>query len=60
MQGRTFQTIASLAIYVDINGLGCLDGGEGFKCCMFIIDSLKNRVPIWKQDVYEDGTKKWH
>ncbi|MGC8547212.1 MAG: molybdenum cofactor biosynthesis protein MoaE [Thermoplasmata archaeon] len=33
---------------------------EGFRCCMFIVDSIKNRLPIWKQDVYEDGTKKWH
>lgn len=33
---------------------------EGFKACMFIVDNIKTRVPIWKEDVYEDGTRKWH
>jgi len=28
MQGRPFQTIVSLAIYVDINGLGCFKWGR--------------------------------
>lgn len=33
---------------------------EGFEACKFIVDSIKTKVPIWKEDVYEDGTRKWH
>ncbi len=33
---------------------------EGFKACIYIVDSIKSRVPIWKEDVYEDGDRKWH
>ncbi len=26
-----------------------------FEACQFIIDTIKERVPIWKKEVYEDG-----
>jgi molybdopterin synthase catalytic subunit len=26
-----------------------------FEACKFIIDTIKERVPIWKKEVYEDG-----
>lgn len=26
-----------------------------FKACRFAIDQLKERVPIWKKEIYEDG-----
>jgi molybdopterin synthase catalytic subunit len=29
--------------------------GEAFKSCNYIIDQLKERVPIWKKEVGEDG-----
>ena len=29
--------------------------GASFECCRFIIDTLKETVPIWKKEVYEDG-----
>ena len=32
---------------------------ESFEACKFLIDELKNRVPIWKKEVYEDGTTEW-
>jgi molybdopterin synthase catalytic subunit len=28
---------------------------ESFGACQFIIDSLKESVPIWKKEVFEDG-----
>ncbi len=28
---------------------------ESFEACKFIIDSLKQRVPIWKKEVFNDG-----
>ncbi|MEM0141379.1 MAG: molybdenum cofactor biosynthesis protein MoaE [Thermoplasmatales archaeon] len=33
---------------------------EGFEACLFIVDELKERVPIWKKDIYKDGTEQWH
>jgi molybdopterin synthase catalytic subunit len=28
---------------------------ESFEACQFIIDSLKQTVPIWKKEIFEDG-----
>lgn len=28
---------------------------ESFEACQFIIDTLKEKVPIWKKEVFEDG-----
>ena len=30
--------------------------GESFAACEFIIDTLKQVVPIWKKEQYQDGT----
>lgn len=32
---------------------------EGFRACEFIIDSIKEKVPIWKKDIAEGGEGKW-
>jgi molybdopterin synthase catalytic subunit len=32
---------------------------EGFRACEFIIDSIKEKVPIWKKDIAEGGEEKW-
>jgi molybdopterin synthase catalytic subunit len=32
---------------------------EAFKGCRYIIDQLKQRVPIWKKEHYTDGTNDW-
>lgn len=29
---------------------------ESFEACQFIIDSLKETVPIWKKEFFEDGS----
>ncbi len=29
--------------------------GAAFEACRFIIDTLKQTVPIWKKEVFEDG-----
>lgn len=31
--------------------------GEAFDACRFLIDELKKRVPIWKKEVYADGSE---
>jgi len=28
---------------------------EGFEACRFVIDTVKETVPIWKKEFYEDG-----
>ena len=28
---------------------------ESFEACQFIIDSLKQTVPIWKKEIFDDG-----
>ena len=30
---------------------------EAFAACRYVIDTLKQRAPIWKQEVYADGTQ---
>jgi len=33
--------------------------GEAFEASRALIDRLKQRVPIWKHQVYADGTESW-
>ncbi len=30
-----------------------------FRACEYIIDEVKDRLPIWKHEHYADGTSKW-
>ena len=32
---------------------------EGFEACRWIVDQVKTDVPIWKKDVWSDGTEAW-
>jgi molybdopterin synthase catalytic subunit len=32
---------------------------ESFKACRYLIEELKVRVPIWKEEHYVDGDTKW-
>lgn len=32
---------------------------EAFSACKAVIDQIKERVPIWKKEVYVDGTSEW-
>lgn len=32
---------------------------EAFEACRFIIDTLKQTVPIWKKEEFADGTAEW-
>jgi len=33
--------------------------GESFEACRWIMDTIKQRVPIWKQEHWGDGTTEW-
>lgn len=32
---------------------------EAFMACRHVIEELKRRVPIWKREVFADGTEEW-
>ena len=32
---------------------------EGFDACRYLIEAVKERVPIWKRERYADGTEAW-
>lgn len=32
---------------------------SAFKACRYIIDQLKQRLPIWKKEFYTDGQSEW-
>ncbi len=32
---------------------------EAFAACRYVIEEVKRRVPIWKREVYADGTEAW-
>jgi molybdopterin synthase catalytic subunit len=33
--------------------------GPAFEACRYVIEELKQRVPIWKKEFYTDGTVVW-
>lgn len=39
--------------------VACAHRKEAFEACRWLIDTLKKDVPIWKKDVFEDGTSRW-
>jgi molybdopterin synthase catalytic subunit len=48
--------IGELAVWV---GVGAAHRGQAFDACRFIIDHVKQRVPIWKKEYYLDGDSGW-
>ena len=32
---------------------------DGFEACKYAMDRLKQVVPIWKREIWEDGTEEW-
>jgi molybdopterin synthase catalytic subunit len=42
-----------------IIGVSTPHRAESFAACQFLIDQLKVDVPIWKKEVWEDGTGSW-
>lgn len=48
--------IGDCAIYV---GVSSQHRGEAFEACRYIVDSVKDRVPIWKKEHYTSGATEW-
>ena len=48
--------IGDLAVWV---GVSAAHRGAAFDACRYIIDEVKLRVPIWKNEHYADGESGW-
>jgi molybdopterin synthase catalytic subunit len=48
--------VGDLAVVV---GVSCPHRGEAFAACRALIDELKERVPIWKHQLFDDGGEEW-
>ena len=33
--------------------------GEAFRLCAELVDEVKHRLPVWKRQVFADGTEEW-
>jgi molybdopterin synthase catalytic subunit len=33
--------------------------GEAFTACSELVDEVKHRLPVWKRQVFDDGTDEW-
>ena len=48
--------IGDCAVWV---GVTAAHRGDAFDGCRYVIDELKQRVPIWKKEHYADGDSGW-
>lgn len=48
--------VGDLAVVV---AASCAHRGEAFAACRALIDELKATVPIWKNQVFTDGSQEW-
>ncbi|MGC8639713.1 MAG: molybdenum cofactor biosynthesis protein MoaE [Isosphaeraceae bacterium] len=39
--------------------VSCPHRHEAFEACRWLIDTLKEVVPIWKREIWADGTEEW-
>ncbi len=49
-------TTGDIAVWV---GVTAHHRGDTFLACRYIIDNVKHRLPIWKKELYTDGTEAW-
>ena len=48
--------IGDLAV---VSAVSAAHRGQAFEASRALIDRLKERVPIWKHQVFEDGSDEW-
>jgi molybdopterin synthase catalytic subunit len=48
--------VGDIAVVVAVS---CAHRGDAFIACRALIDALKARVPIWKHQVFADGSEEW-
>lgn len=42
-----------------VAAVGTAHRGEAFRACEALVDLTKERLPVWKHQVFEDGTDEW-
>jgi len=48
--------VGDIAVWV---GVTAHHRGDTFLACRYIIDNVKHRLPIWKKEVYANGSEAW-
>ncbi|MGE0267174.1 MAG: molybdenum cofactor biosynthesis protein MoaE [Candidatus Omnitrophota bacterium] len=48
--------VGKMAVWV---GVTSAHRDDAFKACRFVIDQLKERLPIWKKEYYVEGDSGW-
>jgi molybdopterin synthase catalytic subunit len=48
--------IGDAAVWI---GVAAAHRGEAFAACAWIMDEVKQRIPIWKRETFADGTVEW-
>lgn len=65
MWGETKLFVAHYIGYLPVGGASVLIGvssphrEESFEACRYIIEEIKERLPVWKKEHYIDGTSGW-
>ncbi len=49
-------SIGEMSVWI---GVSATHRDEAFKACRYIIDELKKRLPIWKKEIFCDGSSQW-
>ena len=39
--------------------VSCPHRGDAFEACRWLIDTLKQEVPVWKKEIWADGGQTW-
>ncbi|TYC99114.1 molybdenum cofactor biosynthesis protein MoaE [Arthrobacter echini] len=42
-----------------VAAVGAAHRGEAFRACSDLVDLVKERVPVWKEQFFSDGTVEW-
>lgn len=48
--------VGDVAVIIEVSSA---HRAEAFSACRAVIEEIKRKVPIWKKEVYEDGTDEW-
>lgn len=48
--------VGDVAVWI---GVTASHRDQAFRACRYIIDEVKQRVPIWKKERYADGSAEW-
>lgn len=48
--------LGEIAVVVAVS---CPHRGESFEACKWLMDTIKEVVPIWKRELWADGTEEW-